>query len=208
MNDFGTCRFTVVTCKNECGCEGGGCDCDSIQAKLTNLRLQLESENDRRFAALVALLEKNATTNNDLDLMELIQKLREELKLGVVVNLGDDIDISIENRTTEILLLLAELRAILREMKHCINVNPELIAELKSLANTIIEELGARRGAEALAHYGLTTLSDLSAVPANDQLLAHELSPIENISMAHSLAELFDDGDLGEPTNPAVVDLE
>jgi hypothetical protein len=34
LKDADTCEFVEVECKNKCGCEGGGCDCETLQDKL------------------------------------------------------------------------------------------------------------------------------------------------------------------------------
>ena len=133
--DLSKCNFKVVVCDGECKCEGGGCDCDTIGARLNRMRLQLESDHQAKYDALVTLLEKSATQNNDVDLLALINQLKQEFGKGLIVNLGDDYD----NRTTAILMLLSELGDIIRQMKNC--EDSELTRSMQSLYDRVMTEL-------------------------------------------------------------------
>ncbi|MDR0926391.1 MAG: hypothetical protein LBO69_01320, partial [Ignavibacteria bacterium] len=150
--DLSKCEFEEVKCENECGCEGGGCDCDTLQSKLNELRNDIDRASKERYEVLIKKLEGLPTSENSKDLLSQLIALLKEIDKGVYVALSDNS--LTENKTTEILLLLAELRDIIRNMKYC--NEPELTAEITDLINEITEELHQKRDTKLSDKYDNT----------------------------------------------------
>ena len=172
------CDFIEVKCGNkDCDCPGGGCDCETLQDKLDVLKTDIEKSADAKYRDIIAKIEAIPQTPDNKDLLVLIKDLINDVKKGilVVLNDGDDNTI-IDNKTTEILLLLAELRGLLQEMKYC-EVD-ELTAEIQELVVSVTEELHKRRDTDIKKSY---------------PELENYLSDIQRSTDWHSASETYKD---------------
>jgi hypothetical protein len=174
------CEFAEVKCDNKnCDCEG--CDCETLQDKLDELKENLQTDTEKKYKDIIAKIAAIPQPVDNKDLLLLIKNLINDVKKGVLVALHDgDENTIIDNKTTEILLLLSELREIITEMKYC--ENPELTAELKELVASTTKELHTRREADIKKQY--PELSD--GIIKNNAELMHEN---HSVLTPHSIAQ-------------------
>ena len=147
LKNAATCEFVEVECVGKCGCEGGGCDCQTLQDKLDKQKADIQIDIENKYQSIINKLHSIPAPNLDL-IIELINEVKKGLV--VVLNDGDDNAI-INNKTTEILLLLGELRDLLKEMKYC--DDSELSDEIQKLVAEVTEELHKRRGNDIKKKY-------------------------------------------------------
>jgi hypothetical protein len=152
------CDFIAVKCNSGCGAScscsaesycDGGCDCESLQDKLSILKFDLQDDLEIKYQDILTKINNFDAPETNL---ELLVNLINDVKKGILVLLRDgDDNTLLTNNTTDILILLSELRGLIAQMKYC--ENPELTKELQDLVASVSAELRARRSIDIKKEY-------------------------------------------------------
>ena len=81
-----------VKCSDECDCKEAGCDCDTLQNKLDDLKNDLQTDTENKYQSILAKLDAIPVTADNKDLLLEIKNLINDVKKGILVVLNDGDD--------------------------------------------------------------------------------------------------------------------